>query len=116
MANIPRKDESNTKNVCILHFEEKYIKATGIYTTLEKDAIPSLFFYGDNNLQNEKNNETSLNDIVFDFENFKSNFQARVLLTNWQCIVKDSEVSIYKLKQVKVELFMWITPYMSMAI
>lgn len=81
--------------MCSLHtsFWRKVYKCNWyVYKTLKKDAIPSLFFYGDEDLKYEESNETTQSDIVANFQTIKTYFQERVQIENWQYFDKDCEV------------------------
>lgn len=88
---IPRKDEFNVKNcgVCMLHFDEKSLKTNGINNRLVKGAIPSIFFYADN--------DSFGKDIIKDYEYFKRNLSDRLNLSaDWQFKICDNGVHIFK--------------------
>lgn len=95
---FPRKDEFSTKNsgVCILHFEDKFVKH-GVNSVLKKEAIPTIFFYGDDEIDMENESEKYANDIIDDYEDFVNNVLERVITSDdWEIKIIDSGVYIYK--------------------
>lgn len=106
LRRLPRKS-FNTENtgVCILHFEEQYIKRYFINSTsrvrLEHGAVPTLF------LPSEKPNEQAVDERVVDveieansiegFDSLKSDLTSMLRLDNWKVACSESNVHIYKL-------------------